>query len=190
MRRAVDAAAALTLGASYHWLDFLDAIYRDARYAAGDGVLGPKLASDAALEQRLAAEAVALWRATKGAKVFLPLAIGGHIDHRLSFSLGGPLAGAGAEVSYYEDFPYVTRGEDMAAKRRAEISPSLEARTTDVTDSLGSRLRAVACYGSQTRDDPSLKKNAYQYAARVAREAGLPEGRLAERVWVAPGAGS
>lgn len=183
MRRSEDAAAALTLGVSYVWLDFLDAIYRDPSYRANDeAMLGPAVAADAAMAQDIAAQVLSFWRVTERARVVLPLAIGGHVDHRIACGLAGALHEAGVDVAFYEDFPYVTWTDAVGQERRDELGLRLVAETTDVTPSYDLRLDAMSLYGSQVRGS-ALRDLHRQHAARVAAEAGMPANRFAERLW-------
>ncbi|HEX5661857.1 MAG TPA: PIG-L family deacetylase [Polyangiales bacterium] len=73
-----------------------------ARYVIPFAELGPN-----AFQQQLAASIAAIrWRfATPNARVFFPLAVGAHPDHRLVFEVGAAFAEE-AFVWFYEDVPY------------------------------------------------------------------------------------
>ncbi len=179
MRRAEDAEAARLLGVTAKSLGHLDALYR------GYCTLGAELhPEDRALQAAIAESIIDDWRLTRG-PVDLPLAIGRHPDHRLVFEIGARLAGEGAAVTFYEDFPYVMI-EGELERRLAELPPMI-AELTDVTDVLDARVRAISAYSSQLRSlsradgmfrgpyDESVRR----HAARLGGEAG----RYYERTW-------
>ncbi len=70
------------------------------RYAVPFLPLGPT-----ALQRQLAASIVAIRTRFTPAKVFFPMAIGGHPDHRLVFEVGCAFA-EDPHVWFYEDIPY------------------------------------------------------------------------------------
>ncbi len=109
-RREEDIAACELLGASVVHLDFEDAIYRTNReaeplYASEADIFGPLRASESALVRDVA-EALAMVCA-RGEKLYCPLGIGGHVDHRLARRAVEQL---GRRLFYYFDFPYAARG--------------------------------------------------------------------------------
>ncbi|MFI7546850.1 PIG-L family deacetylase [Actinoplanes sp. NPDC049599] len=61
---------------------------------------------DAAVVRRAADEIMALVAARRPATVFLPLGLGGHVDHLIARSVGERCPGLAV---YYADFPYATR---------------------------------------------------------------------------------
>ena len=101
-RRAEDEQALRLLGcAARHW-PLWDAIFR-----------GPSVCDESQL-YRLPTEienglacglAAALGQA--GASFFVPLGVGGHVDHRITFRVGRELRKLGLDVSFWADWPYV-----------------------------------------------------------------------------------
>jgi len=111
VRRAEDRLAAGRLSAAVVHLDLPEAIYRkgdDDRplYPDRDSIFGPPDVEDAGTLNRLTEALAAL--DLENARLYCPLGVGGHVDHRLlrlaAESLHRPLA-------YYREFPYATRGE-------------------------------------------------------------------------------
>ena len=116
VRRAEDHAACRLLGLVPRHLDVPDAIYRrDAHgqplypdFEALTGVLHP---ADEPLVDALAAQFRREWPVE--AQVVAPLAIGGHVDHRL---IRAAAEAVGRPLAYYADFPYAAR-EGLPALR-------------------------------------------------------------------------
>jgi LmbE family N-acetylglucosaminyl deacetylase len=79
----------------------------------------------------------------------LPLAVGGHVDHRATHEVAAALI---APVAFYEDLPYALDAAAVARRRR-EVAWPLEARDVDVSRSFATRLQSAAAYTSQI---PSL----------------------------------
>jgi LmbE family N-acetylglucosaminyl deacetylase len=182
-RRAEDAAAAAVLGADRSWLPFQDALYRGPHYTNERELFGAVHADEQPLVERLAGELTGLWRRTARAAVFLPLAVGWHVDHRIACALAEPLRRAGAAVMHYEDFPYAARPGDLEA-RLAELPP-LTPRTVDVSPHLPRRLLAIAKYASQLPlifgDIGPWEETTRRFAAARAERGAT----YAERVWEA-----
>jgi len=147
-RRREDDAAAALLGARTHRLDHDDAIYRGDRYTSIAALRGAPVAADDALARDIAEDLCELAAITRASRVYVPLGIGGHVDHRLVHGAGASLARAGVEVWYYEDFPYVT--VDGARERRlGELAVSVTAQTVDIAPVLERRIAAIGAYASQ-----------------------------------------
>ncbi len=118
LRRAEDHVACGRLGASVVHLSFPDAIYR--RSSEG-GAFYPDVASifgEIPGEDSNKAEDLIqlLERAVpEQAELYLPLGIGGHVDHRLSRRAGERLPAA---RWYYRDLPYALRPNSRPAETR------------------------------------------------------------------------
>lgn len=185
-RRDEDAAAADELGADRAWLPFQDALYRGGQYASERELFGAVKAADEPLIERLAGELTALWQRTARAAVYLPLAVGWHVDHQIAYALAGPLRRAGAQVLHYEDYPYSARTGDL--ERRIAELPPLAPRVIDVSPHLPRRLRAIAAYASQLplifADVGPWEETTRRFAAARAEGSAI----YAERVWEDAGA--
>jgi hypothetical protein len=178
-RRAEDDAAARALGetVSQTWLDHLDAIYRQAKYASDEALFGGLLDDDLPLIDELVTELAEL----DATEFFVPLAAGNHVDHQLAFRAGRRLAGRGNMVWAYADVPYVIDNQRAVTDRLARGTVR-EVRVTPLDDEAFERkCRAVECYPSQL---PVLFRDLGDHRAaldRYARQVG--GGRRAEVCW-------
>lgn len=121
-------------------------------------------------------------------RLLAPLGVGGHADH---LSAKDAVTAALPDlrrrapqmrVELYEDQPYATYdGADPAAVAGDRLQPVVE----DVTDQFEAKMQAIAAHRSQfSRAENEARLRAY--AADIAKQAGLPSGHLAERVWRVP----
>ena len=189
-RRTEEREAAAILGCETRWLDHLDAIYRGERYLSDEALFGPLAADEEPLAERIAAEVLALPEllATPepqaGATLYVPLAVGNHVDHQVVYRVGRIAAARGARVLAYEDYPYAALGDELArrlAAVRGEVgAPELVA----LGPALDRRIAAIAAYRSQLpvifRFFDDMPGAVATYARRVGQEAG---GEPAERYW-------
>jgi len=113
VRRTEDRLACGRLGSAVVHLNFPDAIYR------ADSDVIPMYPSEEALFGEVHAHDMDLVEQIKGAfseadismaKVYCPLAMGGHVDHRIIRMAAERLM---RPLTYYFDFPYAARGGDV-----------------------------------------------------------------------------
>ncbi len=138
-------------------------------------------------------------------RVYLPLGIGGHVDHQLARNAGiallhdarawvMPGPDYSGRMAFYEDFPYAWwedfgRLEDMPAGALAGLPDgiSLAAEFADVGDVLERKVRGILLYESQIErlfeDTAAAAAAVRAYAARVADIGSVATG-AAERYWV------
>lgn len=182
-RIGLDQEALGRLGARPVYLPFRDCIYRsgigggDAWYYADPSqVFGQPHPDEAHLAEELA-DAIALHLpADRQVRVLAPLAVGGHVDHRIVRDAGLLLARQGWPVLFYEDVPYVMR-EGAVGEALAEIGGEgwqVDTVFLEPAD-FEARLEAIAVYRS------SLPLETF---AGIVRDAG--GGRPAERTWRVP----
>ncbi len=171
-RREEDEAALRLLGVERLHLHLLDCIYRradgDWLYPSEEALFGPLEARDAAVQRELTRRLRQLVRRLGGTPtLYAPLAIGGHVDHRLvrqaAVELGWP------STVYYEDFPYCAVLPDDASAG-AGVSPAWRGPSPAVPavanppaapaslvlrrqslerQDVAAKVRAAACYASQ-----------------------------------------
>jgi LmbE family N-acetylglucosaminyl deacetylase len=149
-RQAEDKAAAAILGCHTRWLGFPDAIYRGERYTADSNLFGTPAQVDQALSDLIVAEVCSLpeWRV--GAIVFVPLAIGGHVDHQLTYAAGQQLAAMGATVWAYEDCPYAMHTPEGVQRRLAIVGDEVGAlHIAPIGNAAEKRVAAILAYHSQ-----------------------------------------
>ena len=112
-RRTEDAASCAILGAAYRHFDIPDCIYRfdpftgSFFYDSEESLWGQVHPGEAnlveALSRMLALETPA------AAHLIFPLALGGHVDHRLARAATAHLA---RSLGYYPDYPYALKADD------------------------------------------------------------------------------
>jgi LmbE family N-acetylglucosaminyl deacetylase len=198
-RRLEDERYAAFAEVSFVWLDLPDAVFRG--YEGDDQLLGTPRADDPAPVDLLRREIARL----EPSRIYLPLGIGGHVDHQLARDAGIALLHEAKawvmpgpdyadRIAFYEDFPYAWwedfgRLEDMPAGSLSGLPDgvSLTAEFADVGDVLERKIRGILLYESQIErlfDDKAAAASAVRkYAARVA-DIGSVAGGAAERYWV------
>jgi LmbE family N-acetylglucosaminyl deacetylase len=140
-RREEDRAAAAILGAQIEWGSSLDAIYRDPEhYNRSMTLLGAPAAGDPLVhETSLVIEE--LRRSFPGAKLFAPLGVSGHIDHR---AVSEAARMADKSVLLYEEFPHrgvPVAGTSTGTSEVVRVAPAF----------IDAWVSAVLCYRSQLR---------------------------------------
>lgn len=181
-RQEEDRAALALLGAqAVHW-PYTDCIYRrapDGRflYASEEALWGKVHSTEDDLVAELSARLATL-PLSKHGQVYMPLAVGHHVDHQITRYA---VEAWGRASIGYEDFPYAQDTQAVRTalaagdQRRAELVPLPE-------QALKAKIGAIACYRSQIS---SLWSNETDMVAAVhgfAEQTG--GGRLAERYWV------
>jgi LmbE family N-acetylglucosaminyl deacetylase len=195
MRREEERAALKLLGLEPLMLDLPDAPYRRSSddtfpYGTEEGLFGsvapwelrevtPLIASEV---RRVAREAGAKGRV----RVFAPLGVGNHVDHRLTFwaaRLLPPRYG----VLFYEDYPYVAREGALGARLTslARMGLRFEPRASLITELIGVKIAAITRYKSQL---PVLfgRPEAMLPAVRAYNQSVAGGNGFAERFWYAP----
>lgn len=202
-RRREDERAMARLGADFLWLDHPEALFRDRAYHTLVGVLSRLVASDRDWIVRLASEFEHLVERARPRRLYCPLGIGHHADHRVVFEAalllaerwsGGPTVTdrpPHPEVCFYEDapyalIPYLTEHRlDMVRARstREEAAPShsiwARAREAYATMMTLSSVRAEvghAMWRAATRGFLILQFARGKWASRRARP----------RLWLVP----
>ncbi|HYM82972.1 MAG TPA: PIG-L family deacetylase [Candidatus Dormibacteraeota bacterium] len=197
-RRVEDERYAYFAEASIVFLDLPDAVFRG--YEGDDELLGWPRADDVAPIELLRREIARL----EPQRVYLPLGVGGHVDHQLCREVGIALLDEGrrwvmpgpdyvGRLAFYEDFPYAwwndfRQLEDLPHGTLAGLPAgvSLEAEYADITDQLERKITGIGLYDSQLGN---LFGSARDLATAV-RSHGQAVGALggvpgsAERYWV------
>ncbi len=141
-----DQASLALLGADSFLAGMLDAIYRyPAAYHRRETLFGQPAPGDPLLPalQTLFSQ---LRGRLPQARFYAPLGVGNHVDHLLTFAAAR--ASLGAELRFYEDFPYVAQ-EGALERRLAQIGAVLQADTVAIEATLPRKLQAVQTYASQ-----------------------------------------
>jgi len=104
-RRAEDRRALQALGASPRWLGLLDAPWRNPFYNSFQRIVLETAPGEEECLALVRDRLDRLCRELKPATIYVPLAVGTHIDHRMVFAAASSLPTPGAKV-FYEDRPY------------------------------------------------------------------------------------
>ena len=196
-RRLEDERFAYFAEASIVFLDLPDAVFRG--YEGDEELLGMPRADDDAPFELLRREIVRL----EPQKVYLPLGVGGHVDHQLCREVGIRLLQEGRSwvmpgpdyagiVTFYEDFPYAWwndfRGlDDLPSNPLSALPPdvSIIPEFADITDQLERKITGITLYESQIErlfDDKLEMARAVRAYGRVIAGLGDVAGS-AERYW-------
>lgn len=193
-RAREDRSYAALVGAELVHMDLPDAVFRG--YEGEKALMGPPRADDPAPSAALAE----LLHSVQPHVAYVPLGIGGHIDHRQVFRAGvselssgraGSFSDKSCRLTFYEDFPYSWwndfRGLDQLRPDQSELLADFELKPEYVVLDEGlahRKLRGIRRYASQIgrlfgveeEMETSLRER-----ARVVGEAGGFES--AERFW-------
>jgi LmbE family N-acetylglucosaminyl deacetylase len=197
-RRVEDERFAYFAEASVVFLDLPDAVFRG--YEGDEELLGMPRPDDDAPFELLRQEIARL----EPQRVYLPLGVGGHVDHQLCREVGVRLVQEGRRwvmpgpdyaglVAFYEDFPYAwwTGFKQLADLPGDPLSgmPSdvgVIPEFADVTDQLERKIMGISLYESQLDrlfDGTRQMADAVRSYGRALAEVGGVDG-FAERYWV------
>jgi LmbE family N-acetylglucosaminyl deacetylase len=160
-RRVEDERYAYFAEASIVFLDQPDAVFRG--YETDEQLLGVPREDDVHLEDLLRREIDRL----EPQQVYLPLGVGGHVDHQLCRQAGIDLLRAGdrwvmpgpdyaGTIVFYEDFPYALwddfktldqLGRDALAGMPSDVS--LFPAFSDISDQIEKKITGITIYESQ-----------------------------------------
>lgn len=183
LRRAEDEAAARLLGAQPIHFDYLDCIYRRHGsaflYTSEQDIFGAVHPADEGLKVQLASHLAGIKAEQPEATIYVPLAVGHHVDHQLVRRAA--LALDISKLVFYEDYPYIEREGALATAQAefGEVRWSAQVQEIDIE----AKIEAIASYASQT---PSLFGDAKEMARRVRTYAASidPERGHCERCWI------
>ena len=196
-RRLEDERFAYFAEASIVFLDLPDAVFRG--YEGDEELLGMPRADDDAPFELLRQEIARL----EPQKVYVPLGVGGHVDHQLCREVGIRLLQEGRQwvmpgpdyagmVTFYEDFPYAwwndfRRLEDLGADPLSALPAdvSVTSEFADITDQIERKITGISLYESQLDrlfDGTREMADAVRAYGRAMAELGGVDGS-AERYW-------
>ncbi len=198
-RRLEDERYAAFAEVSMIWLDLPDAVFRG--YEGDDQLLGAPRDDDPAPVDALRRELARL----EPQRVYLPLGIGGHVDHQLARNAGLALLHDArrwvmpgvdwtGQLVFYEDFPYAWWEEFRRLEQLPEDSlaglpegVSLTAEFADIGDQLERKIMGIDLYASQMErlftNRRAMADAVRGFGAKVA-DLGRVPGGAAERYWV------
>jgi LmbE family N-acetylglucosaminyl deacetylase len=145
-RRREDQAAAARIGDSVqvHWLEYLDAIYRDTGYSSDDALFGLPLSCDLTLASDIHKDL----RRYRTSRYVIPMGVGNHVDHQIVREAGLMLLREGAEVWMYAEVPYALNDASVAlAISQIAVNDPIVVRLDE--DALRRKIAGVGEYASQ-----------------------------------------
>jgi LmbE family N-acetylglucosaminyl deacetylase len=197
-RRLEDERFAYFSEASVVFLDLPDAVFRG--YEGDDQLLGAPRPDDTAPYDLLRQEIARL----EPQKVYVPLGVGGHVDHQLCREVGVGLLNESRRwvmpgpdyagmVVFYEDFPYswwndFDRLEDLGADVLATLPSEVSIFPTyaDIGDQIEHKVTGISLYASQIQrlfDGTREMGDAVRSYGKALGVTGGVDGP-AERYWV------
>ncbi|GER85281.1 MAG: PIG-L family deacetylase [Thermogemmatispora sp.] len=184
LRRQEDQRACSSLQADCLWLDYLDAIYRGspALYRWKRAIGGRMRQVDAWIVEDLLHLCLALHRRLPSLHWYAPLGVGGHVDHRVVSAAAFRLLVYGANVAFYEDFPYVLHPTALK-KRLQELGFMMQPQLVEISDTLALRQQAASLYASQVRINFGTAATLYQSIECYSSQISPKQGAHVERFW-------
>ena len=197
LRKAEDERYAWFAEAAIVDLDLPDAVHRG--YEGDEELLGTPIEDDEPPVDILRREILRL----EPQHVYVPMGVGGHVDHRLCRDAALALLDEGegwvmpspslaGRLSFYEDFPYAwwsgLTGRQALSEQGVGLPAGLhmEARYADISDQLERKVAGLRLYASQLQrlfdDEQSMLDAVTGYAARIADDGRVGSG-AAERYW-------
>jgi LmbE family N-acetylglucosaminyl deacetylase len=173
-------AAIGRLDADLLWAGMLDAIYRHPQAYHSRATLFAEPAPDDPLFVELRAFIAALRERAPAATFYGPLGVGSHVDHLITHQAA--IDTAGAQLVFYEDFPYVARPGAIET-RLAALQGPWRPRTIAIDRTLSQKIVAIEAYSSQLNElfggVEAMARAVAEYGARVR-----PDGAAyGERLW-------
>lgn len=182
-RQEEDRHAVETLGARAHWLGYPDAIYRGDRYLSDPSLFGTPQAVETGLITLIADEIRSMPEWDDNDTVFVPLGIGAHVDHQITFAVGRILADRGVRVLAYEDCPYAIHTRAGVDRRLGELEGAIgPPLLVAIGTTLERRIEAIFAYRSQVPVIFRFTTDVPGAVSDFARRIGGPLGP-AERFW-------
>lgn len=178
-RAAEEARAMEILGVGHVNLGLLDAPFRDRRYRAYHRLLGPVPAWDQVGELALARVREEI-REFKPRRIWAPLAVGGHVDHRITHAVARMLEEE-CPVTYYEDLPYALAPHALERRLR-ELGHSTDRTTLEGTKG-GTKRGTDRARGGPGHASLARTRAAWTAALRVARHVSRHPVTLARPAW-------
>lgn len=184
VRRREDEHAMLALGANVRavHLDLPDCIYRyasdtgEALYASEEAIFGAVHPDDPALAELSAVPAL-----PEGSTLYVPLAIGHHVDHQLVHHAVRGWKLPPGRVRYYEDYPYAVQQGEPVETMLARCGAWQPLLIPLSEQALEAKIRAAAAYQSQISTFWRSREAMAEALRDYARQIG------GERVWVPAG---
>lgn len=181
-RRQEDREALATLGAKYIHIPIQDCVYRVIRKEGNVIALYPTEESlwGAVHPEDYAMKVLRGIRQPRATTIYVPLGVGGHVDHRIVRDWGLWLDNG--NPVFYEEYPYINAKIEVD-RALAHFSPRhMQLEIHELSDaSVTAKTRAIACYASQISTFWSDIADMEKQTRQSMLEAG--GGTPAERFW-------
>jgi LmbE family N-acetylglucosaminyl deacetylase len=195
-RRAEDEIAIARLGADVMELRWKDCIYRGQPrdgfwyYTDVHQVFSSVHPEEEKLAYHLATAINELAGDHAGATIYIPLGVGGHVDHQIAYKAGWILDKIGRYITFYEDYPYADdehphpydpeHTSSLASILAADSNAGLKPRMVSLTDmDMQAKTDSVCAYDSQISmifgDKTAVAPRLMRFATRF--------GQPTERYW-------
>lgn len=196
VRREEDRRALNLLSAQViHW-QYYDAIYRatanqEFLYTDHQKLFGPIHPDEQTLIEQLTDQIAQLCYPSSEVILYAPLQVGGHVDHLIARECAIRLLSRGAQVMFYEDFPYVGREawkDEPTTVEKALVALPLRLKSQVFQIDTQLKIQANLSYQSQLfslfgdSEGRGLAREILAYTRKVGQEAGYSEGHF-ERYW-------
>lgn len=184
-RQAEERQAVEVLGSSVSFGSLPDALYRtdgkgNVLYPTLESLFGEINPHDPA--QKYSPPAFDLVDAQT--VVYVPLGVGGHVDHQLVRNIALEWLQSHPEVAvfFYEEYPYSSTGDAALQRARDGLNrPTIPVMIALTEAALNARVDSIACYKSQISSFwdsiPAMMDAVRKYTAQVG------DGDYAERLW-------
>jgi LmbE family N-acetylglucosaminyl deacetylase len=159
VRRKEDELSIGSLGADFLHLDFPDCIYRRDEQTGGyyilasEDITGAVKEQDRALPEKIAARIRELFPEPDNIQLYSPAGIGGHIDHRLTYTASLLLKDSGSPLLLYEDYPYSENRKNIK-KAYTVLSGDFKFKKQMIKlnrKEINLKINAIAYYQSQIK---------------------------------------
>jgi LmbE family N-acetylglucosaminyl deacetylase len=187
VRREEETTAAELLGVSVEVQSYADAIYRGERYIDDELLFGDPVPDERDMPMQIVAELLGRLHGRDSTRIYAPLAVGGHVDHRHAFQVGMELAGDGWAVWFYEDQPYALDRHLIEERIATAGDIQFLLEEVDVSETWRTKIDAIMVYRSQL---PVIFRHVAPGGDREPIEqvlagtaANQGSGRLVERFW-------
>ncbi|MBN8229965.1 PIG-L family deacetylase [Corallococcus macrosporus] len=145
LRRKEDRAFAACMGVDHvTWGDLEEAPHRG--YGCPEALFQPPRADDVIQARVTACLKPLVWE-LKPDRVFVPQALGSHVDHVQVVRAVKGLGLRASQLFYYRDTPYAVR--EPGATPDAAVPPSLRPVAVDITEHLTKKVEGCVRYGTQ-----------------------------------------
>ena len=122
---------------------------------------------DLAIDRQLAQELIALQQRLPDTVWYAPLGVGKHVDHQIVSSAADRLVQRGANIKFYEEFPYILQ-EDALQARLQELGGAMEPAYVEVSEMLPLRQQASEMYATQIQNNfgsaENMRRRMYDYS--------------------------